>query len=125
MKKAGRIVSFDWSKYDQGQVVYRPAQMSAEQLRRGHYRAYREFYGPRSIAGRFPLSGKRARAQWAIYNLFMRKSTREETEPAPGPSPEPDIAPMPPILPIKREWRAAVLDAAAQPAAGGATSEPA
>jgi radical SAM superfamily enzyme YgiQ (UPF0313 family) len=117
MKKAGRVVSFDWSKYDQGQVVYRPAQMSAQELRRGHFRAYQEFYAPRSIAGRFPLSGKRARAQWAIYNLFMRKATREETESVPGPTAEPDIAPMPPILPIKREWRAAVLDAAGQSAA--------
>jgi radical SAM superfamily enzyme YgiQ (UPF0313 family) len=123
MKKAGRIVSFDWSKYDQGQVVYRPARMSAEELRRGHYRAYRQFYAPRSIAGRFPLSGKRARAQWAIYNLFMRKSTREETETTPAPTAEPDIAPMPPILPIKREWRAAVLDAAGQPAARGAAPQ--
>jgi hypothetical protein len=25
---------------------------------------------------------------------------------------EPDVAPMPPILPVKREWRAAVLEAA-------------
>ena len=123
MKKAGRVVSFDWSKYDQGQVVYRPAQMSAEELRCGHYRAYREFYAARSIAGRFPLSGKRARAQWAIYNLFMRKSTREETEAAPAPTAEPDIAPMPPILPVKREWRAAVLEAAGQPAARGAAPQ--
>jgi radical SAM superfamily enzyme YgiQ (UPF0313 family) len=123
MKKAGRIVSYDWSKYDQGQVVYRPARMSAEELRCGHYRAYREFYAPRSIAGRFPLSGKRARAQWAIYNLFMRKSTREETETAPAPTAEPDIAPMPPILPIKREWRAAVLEAAGPPAARGAAPQ--
>ena len=28
MKKANRIVSFDWTMYDQGHVVYRPAQMS-------------------------------------------------------------------------------------------------
>jgi radical SAM superfamily enzyme YgiQ (UPF0313 family) len=123
MKKAGRIFSFDWSKYDQGQVVYRPARMSAEELHCGHYRAYQEFYAPRSMASRFPLSGKRARAQWAIYNLFMRKASREETETAPAPTAEPDIAPMPPILPIKREWRAAVLEAAGQPAARGAAPQ--
>ena len=46
----------------------------------------------------------------------MRKSTREETEAAPAPTAEPDVAPMPPILPIKREWRAAVLEAAVEPA---------
>src|SRR5262249_48561278 len=28
MKKANRIVSFDWTMYDQGHVVYRSAQMS-------------------------------------------------------------------------------------------------
>src|ERR1700693_1833601 len=28
MKKANRIVSFDWSMYDQGHVVYRPAEVS-------------------------------------------------------------------------------------------------
>ena len=33
MKKANRIVSFDWTMYDQGHVVYRPAQMSADELR--------------------------------------------------------------------------------------------
>ena len=117
MKKANRVVSFDWTKYDQGQVVFRPARMSAEELRRGHYRAYRQFYAPGSMAGRFPLSGKRARAQWLIYNLFMRKATGQETAAAAAPTPEPQYAPMPPILPVKREWRAAVLEAADQSAA--------
>src|SRR3974377_699493 len=41
MKKANRIVSFDWTMYDQGHVVYRPAQMSGEELRIGADRAYR------------------------------------------------------------------------------------
>ena len=112
MKKANRIVSFDWSKYDQGQVVYRPAQMTPEELRRGHHRAYRTFYAAGSMASRFPLTGKRARAQWLIYNLFMRKATSVESEAAAAPTPEPEFAPMPPILPVKREWRAAVLEAA-------------
>src|SRR5262249_48652468 len=29
-----------------------------------------------------------------------------------APTPAPDTSPMPPILPVKREWRAAVLEAA-------------
>src|SRR5690349_14912050 len=61
MKKAGRIVSYDWSKYDQGHVVYRPAQMSGDDLRLGVDRAYRNFYGTSSIANRFPMHGKRHR----------------------------------------------------------------
>ena len=32
-------------------------------------------------------------------------------------TPEPAFSPMPPILPVKREWRAAVLEAANEPGA--------
>jgi radical SAM superfamily enzyme YgiQ (UPF0313 family) len=74
MKKANRIVSFDWSMYDQGHVVYRPAQLSADELRIGLGGAYASFYSTSSIASRFQLRGKRHRAQWLIYNLFMRKA---------------------------------------------------
>ncbi len=113
MKKANRIVSFDWSKYDQGHVVYRPAQMAPDELRLGHAKAYEDFYTFPSIASRFPVTGKRHRGQWLVYNLFMRKGAKtERIESIAAPTPVPDIAPMPPILPVKREWRAAVLEAA-------------
>ena len=116
MKKANRIVSFDWTMYDQGHVVYRPAQMSGDELRRGQSRAYESFYSTSSIAGRFPLLGKRHRAQWLIYNMFMRRGSQtEKIDSIAAPTAEPDVAPMPPILPVKREWRAAVLEAAGGP----------
>jgi radical SAM superfamily enzyme YgiQ (UPF0313 family) len=116
MKKAGRIVSFDWTMYDQGHVVYRPAQMSGDELRLGQHGAYENFYTAASIASRFPFNGRRHRAQWLIYNLFMRKGAQtEKIESVAAPTAEPDVAPMPPILPIKREWRAAVLEAAGGP----------
>jgi radical SAM superfamily enzyme YgiQ (UPF0313 family) len=117
MKRAKRIVSFDWTMYDQGHVVYRPAGMSADELRIGQGRAYEGFYSTSSIANRFPLRGERHRTQWLIYNLFMRKASRTENiDSIAAPTPEPDLAPMPPILPVKREWRAAVLEAANEPA---------
>jgi radical SAM superfamily enzyme YgiQ (UPF0313 family) len=117
MKRAKRIVSFDWTMYDQGHVVYRPAGMSPDELRIGQGRAYEGFYSTSSIANRFPLRGERHRTQWLIYNLFMRKASRTENIDAiAAPTPEPDLAPMPPILPVKREWRAAVLEAANEPA---------
>ncbi len=113
MKRAGRIVSFDWTMYDQGHVTYLPAGMSPDELRVGQQSAYEGFYSNSSIAGRFPLRGARHRAQWLIYNLFMRKASRtEHIEATAPPTAEPDVAPMPPILPVKREWRAAVLEAA-------------
>jgi radical SAM superfamily enzyme YgiQ (UPF0313 family) len=116
MKKANRIVSFDWSKYDQGHVVYRPAQMSGDDLRIGLGGAYHRFYATPSIGSRFPLRGKRNRAQWTLYNLFMRKAAQtEKIESIAAPTAEPEVAPMPPILPVKREWRAAVLEAAGGP----------
>ena len=116
MKKDNRIVSFDWTRYDQAQVVYRPAQMSGDELRRGQARAYENFYSVPSIAGRFPLTGGRNQGQWLIYNLFMRRGSKtEKIQAVAPPTALPDVAPMPPILPIKREWRAAVLEAAGGP----------
>jgi radical SAM superfamily enzyme YgiQ (UPF0313 family) len=113
MKKANRIVSFNWTKYDQGHVVYRPEHMSAEELRVGIKETYSNFYSTSSIATRFPLRGKRHRAQWLIYNLFMRKASETQNiDSIAAPTAEPDVTPTPPILPLKREWRAAVLEAA-------------
>jgi radical SAM superfamily enzyme YgiQ (UPF0313 family) len=113
MKKANRIVSFDWTMYDQGHVVFRPAQMSGEDLRIGIDGAYHRFYDASSIARRFPLKGKRDRVQWSIYNLFMRRASRTENIESIAPATEDAaFAPMPPILPVKREWREAVLEAA-------------
>ena len=87
--------------------------MSGPELRVGLEGAYRNFYAASSMASRFPLRGKRHRAQWLIYNLFMRRASRTDNiSSIVAATAEPDVAPMPPILPVKREWRAAVLEAA-------------
>jgi hypothetical protein len=112
MKKENRIVSFDWEKYDQANVVYRPKQMTGEELRIGHYGAYNTFYALPSIARRFPYRGGRNVLEWTIYNMFMRKgSTFDRKHLVPPPTPEPALAPVPPLLPVKRESRDAVLEA--------------
>jgi hypothetical protein len=99
--------------YDQGHVVYRPGGMSPDELRIGQGSAYEGFYSTSSIARRFPLQGNRHRSQWLIYNLFMRKASQTENiDSIAAATAEPELAPMPPILPVKREWRAAVLEAA-------------
>ena len=95
-------------------MVFRPAQMSGDELRLGQSQAIETFYSLPSIASRFPLRGARHRAQWLIYNMFMRRGAQTETHHVIAPPTQvPDIAPMPPILPIKREWREAVLEAVA------------
>jgi radical SAM superfamily enzyme YgiQ (UPF0313 family) len=116
MKKANRIVSYDWSKYDQGNVVFKPAQMTGDELRLGQITAYETFYTPSSIARRFPLRGRRNRLQWSIYNMFMKKgSATERKQSIAEPTEAPATAPMPPVLPLKREWRQAVLEASNTP----------
>jgi hypothetical protein len=82
----------------------------------GMNETYRRFYSLGSIGRRFPLSGPRHRSQWLLYNAFMRRAVQTEKIDALAPATaEPEVSPMPPILPIKREWRAAVLEAAQGP----------
>ena len=52
--------------------------MTADELRLGQASAYDNFYSLPSIAGRFPLTGRRHRAQWLIYNMFMRRGSQTE-----------------------------------------------
>jgi len=111
MKKANRIFSYDWSKYDQAHVVYTPAQMSPDELRVGFEQANENFYSASSMAKRFPWTGKRNRAQWAIYNLFLRRAQlTQNIHSIADATPAPTMAPVPPLLPAKREWRDAVLE---------------
>jgi radical SAM superfamily enzyme YgiQ (UPF0313 family) len=120
MKKADRIVSYDWEKYDQANVVYRPARMTGDELRLGQTAAYESFYSPSSMVKRFPIRGSRRRIQWAIYNLFMKKGAATDRKDAvAAPTPAPEMVPMPPILPLKREWREAVLEATGSPSSSG------
>ena len=60
MKKANRIVSFDWTMYDQGHVVYRPAQMSPNELRVGGNAGLSEVLLGRLDGKPFPLAGPAA-----------------------------------------------------------------
>ena len=43
----GRILHRDWSRYNDANVVFRPAQLTPDQLRAGYLRLWREFYAAR------------------------------------------------------------------------------
>jgi hypothetical protein len=64
----GRIVTDDWDRYDTRHVVYRPMQLSADQLEAGYWRAYRDFYRWSSIwKGAAAQETVRARARHLAY----------------------------------------------------------
>ena len=44
MAAQGRLTTSEWDLYDTRHAVFRPAQMSAEALEDGYWRAYRDFY---------------------------------------------------------------------------------
>ena len=43
----GRILHRDWSRYNDANVVFRPARLTPDQLRAGYLRLWREFYAAR------------------------------------------------------------------------------
>jgi len=44
MKRSGRILSEDWDRYNTREVVFRPRNMTVEELKAGYEEAYRSFY---------------------------------------------------------------------------------
>ena len=52
MAEAGRMVDLDWGHYDFGNVVFRPRNMTAEELQAGHDAVLADFYSWRSILRR-------------------------------------------------------------------------
>ncbi|MHC1683034.1 MAG: radical SAM protein [Clostridiaceae bacterium] len=67
-----RIVDFNLSKYNTAHVVYKPKNMSAEELYNGYLWIYKEVYTFKNIIKRLPKCKK----QWIpflAFNLFYRK----------------------------------------------------
>jgi radical SAM superfamily enzyme YgiQ (UPF0313 family) len=75
MQAAGRITDRDLSHYNTAHVVYRPAQLSPEELYAGYLKMYRDFYSFRNIWRRRPECPKQRFAYFA-FNLFYRKFGR-------------------------------------------------
>lgn len=74
MAAAGRITSHDWDRYDTRHVVYRPARLTPDQLERGYWRAYRQFYGWRNIArGSLVHDSAKHRAKHFFYAAGWKK----------------------------------------------------
>lgn len=71
--KEERILSFDWDLYDMDHVVFRPRNMTVEQLQEGHDLANRRFYSCSSMLKRFwPL--RRSHQVFLPSNWGMRRA---------------------------------------------------
>jgi hypothetical protein len=52
----GRILTRDWSRYNDANAVFRPAQMSPDQLEEGYVRLWKEFYAGRQHLANLPVA---------------------------------------------------------------------
>ena len=75
LKKEGRIVSDDLSEYNTAHVVFRPAQMTEQELYDGYIWIYRQIYSLKNILKRMP-EDKNQRAAYILFNFLYRKYGR-------------------------------------------------
>jgi radical SAM superfamily enzyme YgiQ (UPF0313 family) len=75
--KQNRIINFDWQKYDAGNAVFKPLQMTAEKLKEEVDKMWREFYRFDEILLRMIKLGKRLPIQ-LLPLLLLNFSFRKE-----------------------------------------------
>lgn len=75
LKKEGRLLSHDLSRYNTAHVVFRPAQMSEQELYDGYLWIYRQIYSVKNILKRMPADQSQ-RAAYLLFNFFYRKYGR-------------------------------------------------
>ena len=75
LKKEGRIISDDLSKYNTAHVVFRPAQMSEQELYNGYIWIYKQIYSLKNILKRMP-EDKSQRTAYLLFNFLYRKYGR-------------------------------------------------
>jgi hypothetical protein len=71
----GRITESSPAKYNTSNVVFRPQNMTAGQLRDGYLWIYKEFYSFRNILRRCPVD-KASRLPYFLFNFGYRKYGR-------------------------------------------------
>jgi radical SAM superfamily enzyme YgiQ (UPF0313 family) len=74
MESAGRLLHKDWNLYDTGHVVFRPRNMTAEQLAQGYSWCYRRLFSHRSIWKRRPANLAAVPPYLAMAYLYKRSN---------------------------------------------------
>ncbi len=67
-----RITSFDYSEYDTAHVVYKPLNMTREELYNGYINIYKKVYSLKNIFKRMPVS-KSQKMPYLLFNFVYRK----------------------------------------------------
>src|SRR3954468_6371375 len=70
MEQEGRLLHRDWEKYDTANVVFRPAQMTAEELQLGYDWLYRRLFSLKSIWARRPEQNSAVVPYFAMSLLY-------------------------------------------------------
>jgi hypothetical protein len=77
LDREGRILTRDWSKYNQVDVVFQPKNMTVEELKEGARKVAMQFYSPLNITkkiSRIMITTKKlAGAIPAVTNLGFRR----------------------------------------------------
>ena len=71
MEEGGRILHYNWDKYDTRHAVYKPLLMSPKELEKGYWWSYKEFYSYKSIFQR--SSGLTNPLKRLAYNIAWKK----------------------------------------------------
>ena len=74
MEQEGRLLHRDWSQYDTAHVVFRPAQMSPDQLAHGYAWLYQRLFSHGSIWRRRPRDTRAVAPYLAMSYLYKRSN---------------------------------------------------
>jgi radical SAM superfamily enzyme YgiQ (UPF0313 family) len=75
LESEGRILHRNWDQYDTGHVVFKPKNMSCEQLEEGYARCYETLFSHRSIWRRRPADLRAVLAYLAMSYLYKRSNS--------------------------------------------------
>jgi len=74
METEGRLLHYDWSRYDTGHVVFKPKHMTADELADGYAWCYRHLFSHRSIWRRRPRDWRAVAPYLAMSYLYKRSN---------------------------------------------------
>jgi radical SAM superfamily enzyme YgiQ (UPF0313 family) len=76
MEKDGRILDRDWAKYHTGEVVFRPQNMTCDELQRGYWWAFRKTYTISNIVKRCLRSSRNITLRIGMNLSYRKKALR-------------------------------------------------